>query len=302
MRSTRWRADLALGCNALIWGITFQTVKSALADASPIRFVAVRFTLAAILLILIYYRRLDRRMMAPGCFVGLLLFAGYAFQTAGLRFTSPSKSAFLTGLSIPMVPLLNSLVYRKRPRQAEVAGVLVATIGMGLITLQDIHLHVNRGDILTLLCAGAFAGHIVVLGYFGHRALRDGIGFESLAVWQIVTAAIFGFASFHWLETPRWHMSPRLAAALAITGFAATAFAFTVQTWAQRHTTATRTALIYALEPVFAWLFSWLLTGELLTRRAAAGAVLILTGILLVEVKRTEDKPHPIDNTATPDV
>jgi drug/metabolite transporter (DMT)-like permease len=298
----RWHADLALGVNALIWGITFQTVKNALPDASPILFVAARFSLAAILLIFIYRRRLDRRMIIPGCLVGLLLFAGYAFQTAGLRYTSPSKSAFITGLSIPMVPLLASIVYRRRPRPIELAGVLVATFGMSLITLQDIQLHRKLGDVLTLLCAAAFAGHIVLLGYFGQRALRAGIGFESLAVWQIVAAAMFGFVTFRWLEAPRWHMSTKLAIALAITGFAATAFAFTVQTWAQRHTTATRTALIYALEPVFAWIFSWMLTGESLGPRAAAGAGLILFGILLVEVKRTEHNPHLIDNTATPDV
>lgn len=302
MRPKPWHAELALLGNALIWGVTFQTVKNALADASPILFVAVRFSLAAIVLILLYFRKLDRRMILPGCFVGLLLFAGYAFQTAGLRFTSPSKSAFITGLSIPMVPLLTSLVYRNRPRPAELGGVLVATIGMGLMTLQDIHLHMNPGDTLTLFCAVAFAGHIVALGYLGHQAVRHGVGYESLAVWQIVTAAVFGFVSFNWLESPRWRMSSGLGIALAITGFAATALAFTVQTWAQRYTTPTRTALIYALEPVFAWLFSWFLTGELLSRRATLGAVLILTGILLVEVKRTDDKPHLMSNTARPEV
>lgn len=302
MRPRRWHAELALLGNALIWGFTFQMVKNALADASPVLFVAVRFSLAGILLMLVYVRKLDRRMVLPGGLVGLLLFAGYAFQTSGLRFTTPAKSAFITGLSIPMVPLITSLVYRNRPRPAELAGVLVATIGMGLMTLQDIHLHMNRGDILTVFCAGAFAGHIVALGYFGQQAVRQGAGFESLAVGQIVTAALCGFVSFNWLETPRWHMSSGLAIALAITGIAATALAFTVQTWAQGHTTATRTALIYALEPVFAWLFSWFLTGELLSRRATLGAGLILAGILLVEVKRTDDKPHPIGNRASPEV
>ena len=296
------RAELALLGNALIWGVTFTTVKNALADSSPILFVAVRFSLAGLALLLLYTRKLDRRIILPGSFVGLLLFAGYALQTAGLRFTTPSKSAFITGLSIPMVPLLTSLVYKKRPRPAEVTGVLAATIGMGLMTLGDVHLQVNPGDALTVLCAAAFAGHIVALGYFSNWAIRRGLGFESLAVCQIVSAAVFAFLSFNWLEAPHLSLSSRLLLALAITGLLATALAFTIQTWAQRYTTPTRTALIYSLEPVFAWGFSWIFGGELLSRRATLGAVLILAGILLVELKRTDAGQHPIVSTTTPEV
>ena len=303
----RLQAELALLLNALIWGATFTTVKNALTDASPILFVAVRFSLAGIVLVLLYVRKLDRRVLLPGSIAGLLLFAGYAFQTTGLRFTTPSKSAFITGLAIPVVPLLSFIVYRRRPRPAELAGVLAATLGMGLMTLQDVHLQVNPGDLLTAFCAVAFAGHIVALGYLSSWATGKGLGFESLAVWQIVTAAVFASVSFGWLDraagsTPHWHTSGRLWIALAITGLLATAFAFTIQTWAQQYTTATRTALIYALEPVFAWGFSWLLAGEVLSRRATLGAVLILVGILLVEVKRTDAGQHPIVSMATPEV
>lgn len=301
--SNGWKADIALLGNALIWGVTFVLVKNALADASPILFVAVRFALAAVALILVY-RMPDRRLALPGLFVGALLFAGYAFQTTGLRFTSASKSAFITGLSIPMVPLLTSLVYRTRARPAELAGVLVATAGMGLMTLRDFNLsEVNPGDWLTLFCAVAFAGHIVALGYFSNWARRRKIGFESLAVWQIVSAAAFGLISYRWLDNPQhWHMSIGLSIALVVTGLLATALAFTVQTWAQRYTTATRTALIYSLEPVFAWITSWILTGELLTRRATVGAILILAGILLVELKRTAVGQHHNISAASPEV
>lgn len=296
------RADLALLVNTVIWGATFTTVKDALEDASPILFVAVRFSLAAAALALIYHRKLDRRLLPPGIAVGSLLFAGYAFQTMGLRFTTPTKSAFITGLTIPLVPLISSCVYKRRPRPAELAGVLAATLGMGLMTLQDVHLQVNTGDGLTVLCAVAFAGHIVALGYFSNRAVRAKIGFQSLAVWQILAAAAMGWLGFRWLDSPHWHMSNRLWVALAITGLLATALAFTVQTWAQQYTTPTRTALIYSLEPVFAWIFSWILTGELLSRRATLGAVLILSGILSVELKRSEVVQHPTDGRGRPEV
>jgi drug/metabolite transporter (DMT)-like permease len=305
--SKRWQAELLLFLNALIWGVTFLTVKNALADASPILFVALRFTLAGIVLVLLYVRKLDRRTLLPGTLAGFLLFAGYAFQTTGLRFTTASKSAFITGLAIPMVPLLSFIVYKRRPRPAELAGVLAATIGMALMTLQDTHLQVSPGDLLTALCAAAFAGHIVALGYFSNWATSKGLGFESLAVWQIVTAAIFAFVSFSWLDrsagdAAHLNLGGRLWLALAITGLLATAFAFTVQTWAQQYTTPTRTALIYSLEPVFAWGFSWIVAGETLSRRATLGALLILAGILLVEVKRSDDAQHPIVSVTTPEV
>jgi drug/metabolite transporter (DMT)-like permease len=289
----RWKADLALLVNTIIWGATFTTVKNALDDASPVLFVAVRFSLAATVLALIYSRKLDRRMLGPGVAAGTLLFTGYAFQTVGLRFTTPSKSAFITGLTIPMVPLFSSILYRRRPRAAELAGVLAATVGMGLMTLEDIHLHVNFGDALTVGCAAAFAGHIVALGYFSNWAIKRGAGFESLAVGQIATAAVLGLMTFNWLDVPHWHTSSGLLIALGITAFLATALAFTVQTWAQRYTTPTRTALIFSLEPVFAWVTSWIMTGELLSRQATLGAILILAGILLVELKRTEPGQHP---------
>lgn len=296
------KADLALLANAAIWGVTFLVVKDALADASPVLFVAVRFSVAAIVLVAIYLRKVKLRALWRGAIAGLLLFAGYAFQTAGLRFTSPSKSAFITGLSIPMVPLLSSLVYRSGPRPAELAGIAAATLGMGLMTLQGFSLQFSLGDGLTFLCAVAFAGHIVALGYFSMWGERRGIGFESLAVWQIVSAAVLGWVSFARLDTPHWHLTYGLAFALLVTGLLATALAFTVQTWAQKYTTATRTALIYSLEPVFAWGTAWVLTGELLSRRATMGAVLILAGILLVELKRSEVGVHPISSTASPDV
>jgi drug/metabolite transporter (DMT)-like permease len=303
----RARAEFALLVITLIWGITFTTVKNALANASPILFVAVRFSLAAAVLIAIYHRKLDLRTLLPGIAVGTLLFAGYAFQTAGLRLTTPSKSAFITGFTIPLVPLISSCVYRKRPRLVELAGVLAATLGMALMTLQDVHLQMtslvlNPGDALTAAGAVAFALHIVALGYFSSWVTRLGLGFQPLAVWQILTAAAWGLLSFRWLDSPYWHMSSGLLIALAITGLLATALAFTVQTWAQLYTTPTRTALIFSLEPVFAWAFSWLLTREVLTPRATLGAVLIMAGILLVEMKRSPGGQHHTSEVSVPEV
>ena len=282
-----WRADAALAGNTLIWGSTFVLVQAALKDISPILFLAIRFTIAAVALALLFRGRARYWPTRGGLIAGGCLFAGYLFQTVGLQFTTASKSAFITGLAIPLVPLLTSLVYLSRPRIFEMAGVLFATAGMGLMTLQGGSLRIGRGDLLTFFCAVAFAAHIITLGHYSGR-----ISFESLSFMQVAVAGGLSLSSFWWVEKPVIHLTPVVWIALGMTGLLATALAFSVQAWAQQHTTPTRTALIYSLEPVVAWFTSFWLMGELLSRRAAAGAALILTGVLLVELKRVHSTEH----------
>lgn len=289
-------AEAALVWNTIIWGGTFVLVKSALGNISPILFLALRFSLATAAL-LVLFRGFGKgpwtwKSAAAGALTGTFLFAGYMFQTLGLQYTTAPKSAFITGLTSVMVPLLAMIVYRIRPQVSEVAGVIVATVGMGLMTLEggtgSIGGSISRGDLLTFFCAVAFAAHIVTLGHFSEH-----VSFELLAVSQIAGAAVWSLALFRWMETPRvvWH--PTVVYAILITGLLATALAFTIQAWAQRFTSSTRTALIYMLEPVFAWVTSYVLMGEGLSGRAAAGAALILGGVVLVEVKPLNSRVHP---------
>jgi drug/metabolite transporter (DMT)-like permease len=285
-----WRADLALVFNTLIWGSTFVMVKRALDDSSAILYVAVRFLIATLVMGWVFRRRWSWRSAPPpgGILAGICLFGGYAFQTAGLNLTTPSKAAFLTGLAVVMVPLLNSFVYRVYPHTSEAIGVVIATIGMGLMTLQGNVGGVARGDLLVVLCALSFAAHIVVLGHYSKAG-----AFEPLAVWQLGTTAALALASFWWLETPFFHPSPFLWMALLVSSLFSTALAFSVQVWAQQVTTATRAALIFALEPVVAWVFSFMLLGERLPPKSVLGAVMILGGILLAELKPIGAEQHP---------
>jgi drug/metabolite transporter (DMT)-like permease len=282
----RRKADAALALNTLIWGATFTIVKAALHDISPLLFLAVRFTLASVALGAMWlcgWRGEKAEVnsgKAAAIIPGVVLFAGFFFQTLGLRLTTAPKSAFLTGLSSVMVPLLAAIVYRNRPQAREVLGVLVATAGLALMTLEGPVGSMGTGDLLTLVCAAAFAGHIVTLGYYSGK-----MSFETLSVTQVGTAGVLAVSLFWWAETPQVIWRPAVIWAIVITGLLATAVAFSVQAWAQRHTTSTRTALIYMLEPVFAWLISYWFAGEGLGGRGAAGAALILGGVALVEVK-----------------
>ncbi len=286
----RTRAELALLGVAIIWGTTFVLVKNALEQVSTFLFLSMRFSVAALALFVLYRKAVRRDRMWPAVMAGGLLFIAYVFQTAGLETTTASKSAFLTGLSIPMVPLLSSLVYHNRPRAFEVAGILVATLGMGLMTLPPGRFDLSRGDFLSLLCAVAFALHIVVVGHYSSM-----IGFETLAVVQIGTAAILGWGTFRFAEHVRFEPTFAVWSAVLVCGIFATAVAFGTQAWAQQYTSATRAALIYSLEPVVAWVTSYLLLGEKLSQRAVFGAFLILGGILMVELKRGKGKEHQSD-------
>jgi drug/metabolite transporter (DMT)-like permease len=281
----RARAELALAGITIIWGTTFVIVKSALADVSTFLFLALRFSLAAIVLAFVYRKAVRRTALGPGLLAGGLLFTAYVFQTLGLELTTPSKSAFLTGLSIPLVPLASSLVYRSKPRLVEVAGILVATFGMMLMTLPAVAampFAISRGALLSFLCAVTFALHIVVIAHFSPI-----MGFESLAVIQIAVAAVAGLVLSPFAEPVRFHMTAGTVVAILVTGLLATAVAFTTMAWAQQYTSATRAALIFALEPVVAWLTSYALTGETLAFRGKVGAAAILAGILLVELTRS---------------
>lgn len=290
-------AEAALAFNTVIWGATFVLVKAALADVSPVLFIALRFTLAAAALGAVFRTRAlpvrdepsrSWRAVAAGAIAGIFLFSGYIFQTMGLRLTSAPRSAFITGLTSVAVPLLAALVYRLRPLISEVVGVLVATAGLALMTLPGVFGPMRSGDLLTVCCAVGFAAHIVTLGHFSEK-----MNYEVLAVTQITVAAMLGWALFSLVEAPRVAWRPAVVWAILVTGLLATALAFSIQAWAQQYASPARTALIFMLEPVVAWITSYLVAGESLSGRAAAGAALILGGVMLVELKPLNSRQHP---------
>jgi drug/metabolite transporter (DMT)-like permease len=289
-RSRSLRAHILLIATVFVWGSTFVVVKNALADVSPLLFNCIRMTLAFACLAFFYrshFGRMNRKSLLAGATVGFCLALGYQFQTAGLRLTTPSKSAFITGMVVVLVPVL-SVVPGLRPPTSHIprwnawAGALIAFIGIVLLTTPagsgfDIH-SVGAGDLLTFGCALGFSLHVLALAHLSPR-----VPFEQLAVLQVGFCALFMAASMPLLERPWIHWSHRLVFALLITAVLATAAAFTVQSWAQKFLPATHTALILALEPVFAALTSFLVLGEHLGRRGASGALLILLGIALTE-------------------
>lgn len=289
--SRRRAAEAGLIFNVIIWGATFVLVKAALVDVSPLLFIALRFTLATGALLAVFRGAAlpwrSWKTAGAGALAGTFLFSGYVLQTMGLRLTTAPRSAFITGLSSVAVPLLAAVVYRVKPQVSEVMGVLIATAGLALMTLPGWRGPMGLGDLLTVCCAAGFAAHIVTLGHFSEK-----MSYELLAVSQIAIPALLGWALFSWVETPRVSWRPSVVWAILITGLLATALAFTVMAWAQRYTSPARTALIFMLEPVVAWITSYLMVGEGLSGRAAAGAALILGGVAMVELKPLNPRQH----------
>lgn len=289
-----WQADLLLLFVTAVWGATFPLVKNA-TDLSgggvpTYWFLAARFTLAALLLGFLFRRRLaalPRSTWAAGALIGLFLFGGYAFQTFGLAHTTSAKAGFITGLSVVLVPVLSVFWLRRRPQPGAWLGVLTATVGLAVLSL-NADLVPTYGDLLVFLCAVGFALHITAVGRYSGP--HDPI---ALTVIQVGAAALFSWV-MHLAETGTfgpgvsqvdWWSGPAMVVtAWIICGVLATAVAFLLQNLLQPYTTPTHTALIFAAEPVWAALFSYLLLGELLTLRGYIGAALILAGMLLAEL------------------
>jgi len=300
------RAYLLMLFVVAVWGSTFVLIKGALADATPAAFNLVRMMLAFALLAAVYHRSwrgIHRGQIVAGIVVGFFLAAGYEFQTIGLVRTTPSKSAFITGLVVVLVPLFSTVKALRppgahAPRWNAYAGAALAFAGILLLTappaiqalthpsalagvasfLPDLS-SINLGDVITFGCSIAFAFHCIALSHVSPK-----VPFQPLALLQVGFCAVFMAISLPFIEHPQMHFTPRLLIALGIAAALATAASFSIQSWAQAILPSTHIALLLTLEPVFAWMTSFLVMGERLGLRPACGALLILAGIALTEL------------------
>jgi drug/metabolite transporter (DMT)-like permease len=287
--SRNLKADLLLAACTVVWGATFVVVKDALADASAFVFLALRFLVAALLLLALFGRQL-RGLTLPGlragALIGFLMFAGYAFQTVGLTLTTPSKASFITTVSVIMVPFFLAVFGRQRIGGWIWTGAATALGGLYLLTIPATGFGgLNRGDLLVLGCAVMFALHVIALGHYTRQFATGLLTLLQVGISALMTLAAVPLVAATRLEPARVSWTPGLVTAALSTGIVATALAFVAMTWAQKYTTATHAVLIFTLEPVFAGLTSFFFYGERLGWRAFAGAGLILAGILLAELK-----------------
>lgn len=279
----RFKADFSLLMVALIWGLTFVTVKNAIADMAPFTFIAIRFAVAFVFMALFCFKRLQKinqRELLSCVLVGIFLFFGYSFQTLGLQYTTASNAGFITGLSVVLVPMIVSVANRRLPSPLIILGAVLACIGMGLMTLNEGY-NYNYGDILVLGCAVSFALHIVLVARYSSI-----IDATLLTTIQIGTVAVLsGLSALIFEANIPIQFTRDVWIGLLTTAIPATSLAFFIQTWSQRFTTPMHTAIILATEPVFSGIFGYLLLHEVLGPRGLWGAALVLAGMVISEVR-----------------
>jgi len=277
-------ADLSILMVVIVWGYTFVAIKNALETITPFNFIFVRFIISFFLISLIFFRKfrsLKMETVKSGVVVGVFLFLAYAFQTAGLKYTTASNAGFITGFSVVLVPVFSSLLLKKKPSAESTVGVIMAATGLFLLSYGGVS-SVNRGDILVFFCALSVAAHILSVGYYVKT--NDSV---QLTIVQIGTVAFLAFLSDLFAGEISMPAGETVWSAILICAVFATVGAYLVQNIMQRFTSPTHTALIFSGEPVFAGLFGYFLLGENLGAMALAGCFFILTGMVVSEVKLT---------------
>jgi drug/metabolite transporter (DMT)-like permease len=282
------RAELALAFCTLLWGSTFVVVKNSLDHSSVFVFLALRFTLAGVCMAAFrpqVFRVLQREEIFAGVRLGFFMFCGYAFQTAGLRYTTASNSGFITGSSVVLVPLILALFWGKRATLWVYFGTIAAAAGLYFLTVPATGVaHLNQGDVLTFFAAMSYAVHIILVGEYAREHSA-----AALSVLQVLACAVMAWLTALGADAIRWqpmrfHSTSQSWIGIAVCAVFATAVAFSLQLWAQQFTTPSHAAIIFTLEPVFAVITSYAVLGERLGLRSIAGAALVLAGILAAEL------------------
>lgn len=283
--------EIALVGVCAVWGLTFVMVQDAIAIVPTMAFLAYRFIPACLLITAMFWRRvrgLSREGWKAGLIMGVFLTGGYVFQTFGLERTAAANAGFITGTFVVLTPLLGAFLFRQKVGAVGWAAAVVAGGGLYLLSDPGGGARIS-GDVLVFFCAVSFSLHILVTD----RAIREhdleallAVQLGVCGIFSLVVAAVMGD-----LVVPR---SAVVWQALAVTAVLASALAFWVQAWAQRHASPARTALILASEPAFAGLFAYLLQGDTLSAVGWTGAGLIMAAIVAVEVVPYLRTPRPL--------
>ena len=278
---SKTKADLVLISVTIFWGSTFILSKNVLEEISLANYLAVRLTLAAIFMNIYALRfksEYNTRTLQSGITLGIFLFLSYLFQMWGIKYTTASNAGFITGLNVVLVPIFSILFFRDHPRIASLIGVSFATLGLFLLSGGNFA-NLNRGDWLVFICAIAVTFQVILTGKYAPKH-----NIYLLTATQLSTVSILSilFAYFDGFVFPE--MSTETIFILLYLALFGTVYTFLMQTSMQRFTTATRTALVFSLEPVFAALFAYFIGNEILTMIGWIGGFLIIAGMIVAEI------------------
>lgn len=292
--SLKLKAEMILLGVVVIWGYTFPVIKNVLLEIPPFTFLSYRFLLAFTIIYLIFLkqlRRIELQTIKDGFLVGLFLFIGYFGQTIGTQFTTATKTAFITGTSVILVPIFSFCWLKEKIQLNSVIGVLLAMIGLWLMNSNGTLYHINLGDSLVFLGAVGFALYIIAVHIYTKK--HD---YVQLVFIQLITVALLSFLMAIITEREALHFSYSFSVywAIVVTGIFATALAFYLQNRYQRYSSPTKIALIFAAEPVFGALFSYLILGETIGVFGFLGGLAIFAGMFIAQKEKTEEELEKI--------
>lgn len=284
MKLKQWSGKIGLLIVAIIWGSGFVASSMALDHFTPFQIIALRFTLAFVASLMIYFKELKSATIdefRKGGTIGIFLFLAFLFQTVGLQYTTASKNAFLTAVNIVIVPFLTWIILKERIPKKGLMGAFVTLIGISFLSLDFNNLTmINKGDLFTLVCAVFFALHIFSTDFYV-KDVKAGI----IMVSQMGTAALLSWIAVLFSGETQMTLNAITLQPILYLGLVSTMVAFGIQTWSQQRTTSTETAVILSTEAFFGMIASIIMLGEKITGPMIIGAVLIFIGILIVEIK-----------------
>lgn len=283
------RADLLLLSVAIAWGVTFLMVQDAISTTPVYSFLFFRFALASFLMFFIAYKYLsfiNKKTIIYGVILGVFLFSAFATQTFGLSYTQSSIVAFITGLNVICVPFLAYFIFKDKIKKNVLLGSFVAVFGLYLLTMSGT-LTFEKGEFLTLICAVLFALQIIFTGKFSKE-----VNVFLLVLFQLIAVSLLSLIFSLLLEEKTFNIEYNYSfyKAVIITAVFATVYAFLIQTYMQQFTTATKTAIIFAMEPVSAAIFAYVTVNELLSYTQVFGAILIVFATILAELQFKKSK------------
>jgi len=282
------KAEVILLGVVIIWGYTFPVIKNVLNIIPPFTFLTYRFFLAFSLIYLIFrsrLRRINSLTIKNGFLIGLFLFLGYFGQTVGTQFTTATKTAFITGISVVIVPIISYFWTREKIYRNSAIGVLLAMIGLWLMNTNGTIYHINLGDSLVFLGAIGFALYIVAVDIYTKK-----LDYVQLVFIQLITVSLMSFlmAIIYEKEALTLHYNSYVWWAVVLNGVFATALAFYLQNRFQKYSNPTKIAIIFSAEPVFGALFSYLILGETIGIFGFMGGVAIFSGMFVAQIEQPE--------------
>ena len=297
----KYIGEIALLFNTLIWGGTFALIKNAFTDISPLLFLGLRFSIAALIFLPFVYaslKKTNKQTILAGSILGFFYFTGFAAQTLGLNLTTATKSGFITGTFVVFIPILQLLIEKRKPKWFNIISVVLVLFGLIMLSskgenaidfIKQLGSDFNLGDLLTLLCAILFAFQVVYVDVFTKKYEYLPMVFVQLLITGIggfILSYIFSIAS---LEITRFTFNTTVISAILYTAIFASIIATIIQLKYQKTVTPTKAGIIFSIEPIFAAVFAYFLLSEKISNFGLIGCVLIFLGLIVSELFSLKD-------------